>query len=89
VSYFNDRLGLFRAFTPKFVKKYENLAGQTTQTMENHAKDVKASRYPDEEHAYQQLRIENPILDKQVIGRGTGVIRPFPNLQIFSRQHGV
>jgi 3-methyl-2-oxobutanoate hydroxymethyltransferase len=59
----SDMLGLFQAFTPKFVKKYANLAEQITQAMEGYAKDVKASRFPEEEHTYKMLDGEKEKLD--------------------------
>jgi len=37
----SDMLGIFQAFTPKFVKKYANLAEQIIQAMEDYAKEVK------------------------------------------------
>jgi 3-methyl-2-oxobutanoate hydroxymethyltransferase len=49
---FADMLGLFKEFTPKFVKKYLNLGDQITKAMQTFADEVKSGKYPAEEHAY-------------------------------------
>jgi 3-methyl-2-oxobutanoate hydroxymethyltransferase len=49
---FADMLGLFQEFTPKFVKKYLELAGQITKAMQTFDDEVKSGKYPAEEHAY-------------------------------------
>jgi 3-methyl-2-oxobutanoate hydroxymethyltransferase len=54
----SDMLGVFQAFTPKFVKKYANLADQTIKAMEGYAKDVKESRFPEEKHCYKMIEGE-------------------------------
>jgi len=45
-------LGLFQEFTPKFVKKYLDLADQITKAMQTFDDEVKNGQYPGEEHAY-------------------------------------
>jgi len=50
-----DMLGIFKAFTPKFVKKYANIADQSIKAMENYAKDVKNEKFPEERHSYSML----------------------------------
>lgn len=47
-----DMLGLFQAFTPKFVKKYANVAEVMTNAMKEYIEDVKTSKFPGEEHVY-------------------------------------
>ena len=49
---FADMLGLFQEFTPKFVKKYLDLADQITKAMQTFDDEVKNGQYPGEEHAY-------------------------------------
>lgn len=49
---FADMLGLFQEFTPKFVKKYLDLADQITKAMQTFDDEVKSGKYPAEEHAY-------------------------------------
>lgn len=47
-----DALGLFTDFTPKFVKRYANLAGQVSQAAAAYAADVKARTFPAAEHCF-------------------------------------
>jgi 3-methyl-2-oxobutanoate hydroxymethyltransferase len=53
-----DMLGLFQAFTPKFVKKYANVAEVETNAMKEYVKDVREKKFPADEHAY---HITDPI----------------------------
>lgn len=48
-----DLLGLFQAFTPKFSKKYLDLAGLSIKAFEEFHEDVKERRFPSREHTYQ------------------------------------
>jgi len=54
----SDMLGIFQAFTPKFVKKYANLAEQIIKAMEDYAKEVKESKFPEEKHCYRMIEGE-------------------------------
>jgi 3-methyl-2-oxobutanoate hydroxymethyltransferase len=47
-----DMLGQFQAFTPKFVKKYANLAEIITNAFKEYADDVRKGIFPGEEHVY-------------------------------------
>jgi 3-methyl-2-oxobutanoate hydroxymethyltransferase len=47
-----DMLGQFQAFTPKFVKKYANVAETVTNAFKAYVDDVRAQRFPGEEHVY-------------------------------------
>jgi len=61
----SDMLGLFQAFTPKFVKKYSNLAEQITKAMGSYVKEVKDNKFPDERYTYSMLPGEKEkFLDK-------------------------
>ena len=60
----SDMLGIFQAFTPKFVKQYTNLARYTIEAMTDYIKDVRESRFPGEEHVYKMLEGEKEKLDK-------------------------
>lgn len=51
----DDVLGTFQAFTPKFVKKYADLAGVATTALTEYVKDVRAAAFPEEEHCYHML----------------------------------
>ncbi len=62
----SDMLGVFQAFTPKFVKRYANLAEMTLKAMADYASDVRESRFPEEEHTYRMLEGEKEKLDPLV-----------------------
>jgi 3-methyl-2-oxobutanoate hydroxymethyltransferase len=47
-----DMLGLFQAFTPKFVKKYANVAEVMTGAFKEYVKDIKELKFPGDEHVY-------------------------------------
>ncbi|RJO67989.1 MAG: 3-methyl-2-oxobutanoate hydroxymethyltransferase [Myxococcales bacterium] len=51
----SDLIGQFQAFTPKFVKKYANVAEVVTQAMRAYCEDVRAGRFPEEGHCYYML----------------------------------
>jgi 3-methyl-2-oxobutanoate hydroxymethyltransferase len=48
----SDMLGIFEAFTPKFVKKYANLAGEMKKAFESDIKDVHEGTFPTPEQCY-------------------------------------
>lgn len=54
----SDLLGQFQAFTPKFVKKYMDLAGLATKAMREYCEDVKGGGFPEEEHCYPMVKGE-------------------------------
>lgn len=56
----SDLIGQFQAFTPKFVKKYCNIAQVITDAMKAYVNDVKSGTFPDENtHCYQMVKGEN------------------------------
>jgi len=56
----SDLIGQFQAFTPKFVKKYCDVAAVVTQAMTQYVADVKAGAFPADEHCYHMLKEEAP-----------------------------
>lgn len=54
----SDLIGQFQAFTPKFVKKYANVAEVITGAMAEYVKDVKGGAFPQDEHCYHILAEE-------------------------------
>lgn len=54
----SDLIGQFQAFTPRFVKKYADVAEVITSAMENYVKDVKGGSFPQDEHCYHMLQGE-------------------------------
>ena len=51
----SDLIGHFQAFTPKFVKKYCNVAQTVTDAMKQYAADVRAGTFPEDQHCYHML----------------------------------
>ncbi|MGC9372322.1 MAG: 3-methyl-2-oxobutanoate hydroxymethyltransferase, partial [Thermovirgaceae bacterium] len=45
----------FQAFTPKFVKKYANVAEIETNAFKEYIADVKEGRFPTDEYCYHIL----------------------------------
>ncbi|MCD5412575.1 MAG: 3-methyl-2-oxobutanoate hydroxymethyltransferase [Dehalococcoidia bacterium] len=54
----SDMLGIFEAFTPKFVKKYANLSGIIESAFDDYVEEVRAGKFPQEEHCYRMLEGE-------------------------------
>ena len=51
----SDILGVFQAFTPKFVKKYADLGAEMLKVFEAYSADVREGRFPAGEHTYKML----------------------------------
>jgi len=47
-----DMIGLFQAFTPKFVKVYANVAETITNAFKEYVDDVRTGKFPGDEHCY-------------------------------------
>ncbi len=58
----SDILGIFQAFTPKFVKKYANLGDEILKAMEAYAEEVRAATFPGPQHTYNMVEGELPKL---------------------------
>lgn len=54
----SDLIGQFTAFTPKFVKKYANVAEIITKALSDYVHDVRSGAFPEEGHAYHMVRGE-------------------------------
>jgi 3-methyl-2-oxobutanoate hydroxymethyltransferase len=58
----SDILGIFQAFTAKFVKKYANLGEETLNALRVYADDVRTGRFPEPQHTYSMVDGELPKL---------------------------
>ena len=58
----SDLLGIFQAFTPKFVKRYANLGEETLKALIAYVEDVRSGRFPDPVHTYNMAEGELPQL---------------------------
>jgi len=55
----SDLIGQFQAFTPKFVKKYANVAEIITSAMKEYCEDVRAGQFPDaDKYCYKMIEGE-------------------------------
>lgn len=58
---YQDMLGLFSDFTPKFVKKYENLGEKMNIAFKKYIEEVKDGVFPAEEHSF---KINDEVIEK-------------------------
>ena len=58
----SDVLGIFQAFTPKFVKKYENLADKTINAFSKYVEEARNGKFPEDKHTYKMVEGELPKL---------------------------
>lgn len=56
----SDVLGIFQAFTPKFVKKYENLADKTINAFSKYVEEARNGKFPEDKHTYKMVEGELP-----------------------------
>ena len=54
----SDLIGEFQAFTPKFVKKYADVADVCVGAFREYADDVRTGRFPEDQHTYRMLEGE-------------------------------
>lgn len=54
----SDMIGQFQAFTPKFVKKYCNVADTITQAMKTYCEEIRKEEFPSDEHCYRMIKGE-------------------------------
>ena len=58
---YQDMLGMFSDFTPKFVKRYANVGEVMREAFANYATEVASGAFPTEEHTY---KIKDDVLEK-------------------------
>ena len=58
---YQDMLGMFSDFTPKFVKRYANVGEVMREAFANYAAEVVSGAFPTEEHTY---KIKDDVLEK-------------------------
>ena len=52
LTIFADTIGLFQAFTPKFVKKYAEIAPIIIDAFRNYSNEIKSGAFPEDCHCY-------------------------------------
>jgi 3-methyl-2-oxobutanoate hydroxymethyltransferase len=55
----SDLIGQFQAFTPKFVKRYCNVAEMVTSALKQYCDEVRSGAFPTDEHCYHMLEGEH------------------------------
>ncbi len=50
----DDMIGLLSGHTPKFAKKYTNIAAQIDKAVESYANEVKTRKFPNEDYTYKK-----------------------------------
>lgn len=65
----SDIVGHFQAFTPKFVKRYGDVAGEIKKSVTAYIDEVKGGQFPAEEHAYRMKSGEPEKLEKKLKDR--------------------
>ena len=58
---YQDMLGMFSDFTPKFVKRYANVGEVMREAFASYAAEVASGTFPTEEHTY---KIKDDVLEK-------------------------
>ena len=58
---YQDMLGMFSDFTPKFVKRYANVGEVMREAFANYAAEVASGAFPTEDHTY---KIKDDVLEK-------------------------
>lgn len=61
VLVYQDMLGMFSDFTPKFVKRYANIGDIMKDAYANYIKEVQSGAFPAEEHEYS---IDDSVIEK-------------------------
>ena len=61
VLVYQDMLGMYNNFTPKFVKKYANLSDAMTAAFTRYKEEVRDGVFPGEEHGF---KINDDVLEK-------------------------
>jgi len=62
----SDMLGLFEIFTPKFVKKYTNLAEIMREAFREYAREIREGKFPTPEHCYKMRAGEKEKLEEML-----------------------
>ena len=62
----SDIVGHFQAFTPKFVKRYGDVAGEISNSVTSYINEVKNNQFPTEEHSYRMKPGEWEKLEKMI-----------------------
>jgi 3-methyl-2-oxobutanoate hydroxymethyltransferase len=62
----SDVLGIFEAFTPKFVKRYAEIAKVSIEALSTYCRDVKSGAFPERKHTYSMIPEERVKFEKWI-----------------------
>jgi 3-methyl-2-oxobutanoate hydroxymethyltransferase len=68
VLVWHDLLGITEGVTPRFVKRYANLAAETRRALETFAAEVRSGAFPTEEHTYKIPESELALFESELEG---------------------
>jgi 3-methyl-2-oxobutanoate hydroxymethyltransferase len=60
----SDALGVFEAFTPKFVKRYAEVAKASVKALAAYHREVKDLKFPESKHTYSMIPEERVKFEK-------------------------
>lgn len=69
VLVWHDLLGLYDGPTPRFVKRYAELAGEITDALEQYATEVRTGAFPEELHTYSIPEAELAEFEAEIANR--------------------
>lgn len=61
----HDLIGLYPSFTPKFAKRYVDVAGMIKQTLQNFTSEVRSGVFPEEKHVFRMNEDQRAKLDSK------------------------
>jgi len=61
LTIFADTIGMFQAFTPKFIKKYADIAPIVIDAFKQYSNEIKQGIFPGEEHVYHVIGSIEPF----------------------------
>jgi len=59
----HDLIGLYPTFTPKFAKRYVDVAGMIKQALQNFTAEVRNGVFPEEQHVFRMEEEQRAKLD--------------------------
>jgi len=70
VLVWHDLLGLYEGRTPRFVKRYADVAEVIRAALSEYATDVRERRFPEEQHTYSMPDEELALFEQAALGSG-------------------
>lgn len=61
----HDLIGLYQTFTPKFAKRYADVAGMIKQALQNFTAEVRSGVFPEEQHVFRMEEDQRAKLDSK------------------------